>query len=275
MTIREALELVVADHEQNGHRDLRATRSRARRLEAMFNPDATELTLLDLMRYARARAEQKAAPATINRELSILRRGCSLAEIPWPSKWTKRQEAPPRSGFTSREEIERVCAYLSPGQADAARFLFLTGWRRNEAVNLRWSEVDFDRGEVRLLAGTTKNREPRTFPLYPQLKALLQQRLTRALVNAPVPEDRRVFGFNDGPHFSRCWRLACVKAGVKAILLHDFRRTAARNLLEAGVDRQVAMKLLGHKTESIFNRYRITTGKELENAAAKLSNLLA
>lgn len=269
MTIREALELVVADHEQNAARDLKATRSRAGRLLAMFNPDATELTLLDLMRFAKARQDAGAAAATVNRELAVLRRGCHLAEIMWPAKWKKRTEAAPRSGWTSREEIERVCAYLTRDQADAARFLFLTGWRRNEAVNLRWSEVDFERGEVRLLAGTTKNREPRVYPLYRQLRELLQSRLVTSPLDA-----QRVFVFADGPHFSRCWRLACVKAGVKAILLHDFRRTAARNLLEAGVDRQVAMKLLGHKTESIFNRYRITTGKELENAAAKLSNLL-
>jgi Phage integrase family len=56
---------------------------------------------------------------------------------------------------------------------------------------------------------------------------------------------------------------------------HDFRRTAVRNLERAGVSRSVAMKLVGHKTESIYRRYAIVSQRELAEGVAKLAQLHA
>ena len=54
------------------------------------------------------------------------------------------------------------------------------------------------------------------------------------------------------------------------MLLHDFRRTAVRNLIRAGVSRDVARKISGHETDSIFSRYNITEESDLADAARKL-----
>jgi hypothetical protein len=51
---------------------------------------------------------------------------------------------------------------------------------------------------------------------------------------------------------------------------HDFRRSAVRNMTRAGISRNVAMSISGHKTESVFNRYDITDNRDLEDAARKL-----
>jgi len=61
----------------------------------------------------------------------------------------------------------------------------------------------------------------------------------------------------------------CESAKVD-VLLHDFRRTAVRNLIRAGVSRDVARKISGHETESIFSRYNITDENDLADAARKL-----
>src|SRR6185503_2425089 len=58
---------------------------------------------------------------------------------------------------------------------------------------------------------------------------------------------------------------------LKGLIPHDLRRTAVRNLERAGVPRSAAMKLVGHKTESIYRRYAITDEAMLQEAGAKLS----
>jgi Phage integrase family len=71
--------------------------------------------------------------------------------------------------------------------------------------------------------------------------------------------------------FRKAWCQACLDAGVPGRILHDFRRTAVRNLERAGVPRSVATKMVGHKTESVYRRYAIVDESMLPEAAVKLA----
>jgi integrase len=68
------------------------------------------------------------------------------------------------------------------------------------------------------------------------------------------------------------WQTAVVKAGVPGRIPHDFRRTAVRNLERRGVARSVAMKITGHKTESVYRRYAIVSDADLREATEKLDH---
>ncbi len=70
------------------------------------------------------------------------------------------------------------------------------------------------------------------------------------------------------------WDTACEKAGVPGRILHDFRRTAVRNLERAGISRSVAMKITGHKTESVYRRYAIVSDADLLQASRRLTGIL-
>jgi integrase len=85
--------------------------------------------------------------------------------------------------------------------------------------------------------------------------------------------------------FRRAWLTACLQAGFARLVSekprvivalripHDFRRTAIRNLERAGVPRSAAMKMVGHKTESVYRRYAIVDEATLREGAARLQGL--
>ena len=71
--------------------------------------------------------------------------------------------------------------------------------------------------------------------------------------------------------FRKTWMAACRAAGVPGRLVHDFRRTAVRNLERAGVPRSAAMAMVGHKTEAIYRSIRAK--KLAERIEPKVSEL--
>ena len=74
--------------------------------------------------------------------------------------------------------------------------------------------------------------------------------------------------------FRKAWAPVCERAGQKGLLFHDLRRSAVRNMRMAGIPENVAMQITGHKTRSIFDRYSIVGGQEIQDAATKLEDRL-
>ncbi len=156
--------------------------------------------------------------------------------------------APPeraRVGYPpERDQFLAVRRHLPDDLQVAATIAYTFGWRtQSEVLTLERRQLDLKAGTLRLDPGTTKNADGRIVYLTPELAVLLAAQLER--VDKLAKQTGQIIPFLF-PHRSRrrrgqrrtdyrkAWLSACREAGVPEMLRHDCRRTAVRNMVNAG-----------------------------------------
>jgi integrase len=262
------------------------------RLDRHILPDGVRTVMITtaITKFTADRQAAGASNGEINRELAAIKRAFSLGmkggKILSKPHIPMLKENNIRKGFFEREQFEAVRKNLPEPLRPVVTFAYITGWRiPSEVLTLQWRQVDFNAGVVRLDPGSTKNGEGREFPFTADLREVLENQRARA------DELRRIrsiispwvffwFGKRAGNRlggpiriFRRAWLSACNAASLPGRIPHDFRRTAVRNLVRAGIPERVAMTLTGHKTRSVFERYNIVSQGDLFEAARKLDEV--
>lgn len=273
--------LLTEDYQRNQRKSLDRALRCAIHLRRFFGDRrATDIQFDTAAHYVTQRLNEKAAHATVKQEIAVLGRMLTLAVR--AGRLRVKPHLPlikvrnTRSGFFEKEELNAILDQLPAYLLPMIRFMAITGWRVGEVKGLTWNQVDMAAGVVRLEPGTTKNEEGRSFPFGASaaLKQLIatQRELTTATEKQKGVRIPWVF-HRDGNQirsFRDTWRRACRDAGYPDKLVHDLRRTAVRNLERAGISRSVAMKLTGHKTESVYRRYAIVSEGDLREAVSRL-----
>lgn len=181
-----------------------------------------------------------------------------------------------RQGFFERSEFDAVLARLPEYLRPPLLFAYQVVWRvRSEILSLMWRQVDLDAGTVRLEVGTTKSGKGRSIYLPGILREVLETQWREHLER--FPECPYVF-HRSGKRIKYlyvAWRKACQEADFTGKIPHDFRRTAVRNMVRAGIPERVAMEIAGHKTRAIFDRYHIVSNGDLQEAARKMEERIA
>ena len=198
----------------------------------------------------------KCRPATINRDLSRLRRMFSLA-----IEWDLLEESPmtgirflrennARTRYLSLEESIRLIANcIAPHIRALVTVALHSGMRLGEILNLRWHDLDFASGFI--LVRDSKNGESRHVAHDATLSALFRaypRRLGADLVFSSSSGGRIVdvrTGFLN----------ACKRAGLTDLHFHDLRHTFASQFVMAGGDLYILKEILGHKSITMTQRY--------------------
>jgi len=259
-------------YQREDNRSLRRARQALHHLEQFFGARARamKITKPRVGEYVEHRLAEGAARGTVCYEVRILGAAFSvavddelLAVRPVFKLPTLRNT---RTGFFEDGDFAALLVELPAYVRPVIRFLRMTGWRKSEALGLTWDQVNFEGQVMRLHATQTKGGDARVFPFgsAPELKQVLDERWAER-------EGLFVFQHNGERIGSfRCvWKRACKKAGLEGRLVHDLRRTAARDFRRAGLSEGEIMKLCGWKTRAMFDRYNIIDEADLADAVAK------
>lgn len=236
-----------------------------------------DLTTSHVQSYIVARLEKGAANATINRELAALKRMFTLGARTTPPKVVsvpyipRLKENNVRQVYYEHHEYQALKNALPQYLRPVVTMAYYTGMRKGEMLNLKWSQVNLVEGRITLPPADTKNMESRM--IYMEGELLETIKTQKEIRSSIFHVCEWVFLGKEGRKISNYkvdWKRACKEAGLVGKTLHDFRRTAVRNMVRAGVPERVAMMISGHKTRSIFDRYNIVNETDLKLAAKKV-----
>jgi len=286
VTLDEMTKNLLADYQLVGNRSIETVTYLTKALLEYFDKPtrALDITGDRIAAYMRKRQQQGMSNASINREVACLRhmfnlmvKAGRLSRDHVPSA-PRLEEAPPRSGFIEPAEFNKLRDALPDYLRDPAIFMYLTGWRKGAVLSLAWmrdTELEFGSDGETLVGGTVRlqhehSRNKHSYQL--RLKGGLLEVMRHAWENR-IAECSYIFHNQGEPigEFRKSWKTACKTAGLKGLLVHDFRRSCARNLVRAGVPERVAMEVTGHKTRSMFDRYNIVAESDLESAMERVT----
>ncbi len=207
----------------------------------------------------------------------------------------KLKENAPRTGFVGDKEYAKLKANCkAPWLHALVAAAYSFGFRKGELVNLRVLQIDLLDRWIDLETGTTKNGEARKVRMTTEVFELM-----RGCVRGKDPDDH-VFTPDEKRKDGKLvrtrvvdprddWYTLCVKSGLGrwvpakrkngkhylgyvGLHLHDFRRSAIRSMTRRGVGNHTAMRISGHKTFAVFQRYNIVDEADLIQASELIEN---
>ena len=244
--------------------------------KAYFKDQTLDTVTTKMIEDFKARRLEYRAPATVAKELQVLKRLFKKA-VEWEqlekspaSTVTKPRVNNGRVRYLEPEELDRLMAKLPDWPRPVATFARFTGARRGEILRLTWNEVDFRRGLITFR--NTKNGEDTTVEMNDTTRTLLTS------LPKPINRSQRVFcGVENTPtgwiRIRRAWKEACAAAKVSKFKFHDLRHQAATDLLTLGAGLNDVRDFLRHKSMTMTLRYAHLVRERRRQTAGLLDQL--
>lgn len=216
------------------------------------------LTEEDLSAYIRAKREDGVCNATINRNLTILSAICNLCKkrrIAIPDvdiKSFKLKEKSSRTIYVENRDIldEIINAAETEWLKAAIKFAVLTGFRAGNIINLKWSDISFDKITIVKKNCRYEDGDIQIKMIFPELRALLDS-LPRCSEYV-FTKDGKPIKYNT---LLRYWQKIFKKTKIKYINFHGLRHTHATWLLKKTNNLKLVSDSLGHSSIVMTTRY--------------------
>ncbi len=251
------------------------------------NVIVSQLKPVDLENYQAKRKAAGRSDSTIDQEIAAARNminkafdndivGGDTLKTFKRVKNLLRGSANARHKILPLDQFHRLLDHLPWHAKGILATAFYTGMRRGEIVSLTWDKVDLKNRMIRLEASDTKDKEPRTIPICDELYEILNR--------IPMPLYRgHVFLYKGKPirGINRTLRRACRIAGIPygrfvkdGFVFHDLRHTFNTYMRKAGVPESVIMKVTGHSTREMFDRYNTVDAEDAKQAINQFRSFL-
>ncbi|MBS3819941.1 site-specific integrase [bacterium] len=256
-------------------------------LNRMFKDvNLSEINPGDVRKYITERRKNGLSPATINRELSLLKSILYAAEYdgliesnPIRGRRIKRleennsREKKILDMKLTDEDLRRLIDCASPYFKPILQIALVTGMRRSEILKMKWNDINFRLGTIYIPKENSKSKQDRTIPIDSYLFNILdsiERKGDYVFMNDYTGERRR--------DVKEAFKIACKKAGIKSgqregLTFHDLRHLAAYRIVKL-TDIVTASKILGHSTIQMTMRYVHPTEKDKKEAIEKASENL-
>lgn len=265
VTVGRLLDLHLADLRRMKRKDVRTVEQRIKKhLRDPFGErDAAGVRMIDITNYVDARLATGAEDATINRELSALRRAYNLGIehelIVRAPKIKALREDNVRQGFVEEETYREMLLALPSHAQMSWCYSYFTGLRLGELLKFEWVWMDWTRMCIVLPDKLTKNGKRRYIPVYDDMVEFTK-------IAWQTSDPKCPFIFQRAGKRIKSIRTAMENAteriGKPNLIFHDLRRTAIRNMERAGIPRTIARQVSGHLTENTYIRYAIGGEKD-------------
>jgi integrase/recombinase XerD len=230
-----------------------------------------DITHSDLKNYRTRRQSQGIANSTINTEMSVASKVFQYAEDNGIVSYNTVLDlkplkvAKPERQLLSNEDIQKLCDTVKSDKfRDYLRFLQYTGAREQEALRVRWIDVEFSRNRVHIGAdGLSKNGKSRYVEMSEALRVHLQGMHSRSDGSETLfAED----------HFRAKLELARPRVGLEWVGFHDFRRHFVSQCVMSGIDFATIANWVGHSDSGalLARKYTFLHSQHVVNQAKKL-----
>jgi integrase len=229
------------------------------------------ITRSECVTYINRRGHEGAKPATIMREIGLLKamfnaaiREGLMTQNPWAGIKGLRTE--PRTRVLGSREQVALMEALNPEYQRLVVTALGTGLREAELLGLRPRDIDRAAGQVFVRAGTAKGGRPRTVPLLPAVEEALDEQVRHRSCG---PDDR--LWRQSGSAVWKCLRAAAKRAKLEPLCVHDLRRTFGTRCAVSGMPLPQLQKIMGHASPEVTMRHYVQVGEnDLRRALAQI-----